>query len=409
MGVADSPLRDRVVFVTGAPRSGTSWLAGILAAHPEIAGTGSESHLFDIGVERLFANHEGAEGERHLAGFVAREQLVDLVRDLCDGVLAHMRERTKPGARFVMEKTPVGPVAPHDHVARKLECYPDAHWVHIVRDPDAVARSLERTPWAPGRPAQEWGRLAQASVAAIRDGLGALPRYVEVSYEELVARTGELSAELFGRLGLEWDDDVATRVEVVSRQRHAQWGEVVQPQAPAGGAGPRVRSGMARLRSALGRAARPAKGAAGGTWSKPGEAFIHAFSQRDEDALRALVVDDVELDLRTAEGDHRSSGEDARRALAGIATELFGAPFTSMTWTSSEDPRLDALFFSGLRNDAARVDLCIALMVEDDRVRRVALLTPGSLRGRHAPELAPGVNTGEAGTGASVHDPGGSR
>ena len=59
MGVADSPLRDHVIFVEGAPRSGTTWLVTLLATHPEIAGVEAESHLFDFGVDRLLDNFEG--------------------------------------------------------------------------------------------------------------------------------------------------------------------------------------------------------------------------------------------------------------------------------------------------------------------------------------------------------------
>ena len=45
MGREGSPLRDRVIFVEGAPRSGTTWLVTLLATHPEIAGVEAESHL----------------------------------------------------------------------------------------------------------------------------------------------------------------------------------------------------------------------------------------------------------------------------------------------------------------------------------------------------------------------------
>jgi hypothetical protein len=58
VGVTDSRFRDRVIFVEGAPRSGTSWLRALLAAHPDVAGVRNESHLFNIGVDRLIDNYE---------------------------------------------------------------------------------------------------------------------------------------------------------------------------------------------------------------------------------------------------------------------------------------------------------------------------------------------------------------
>ena len=45
MGREGSPLRDRVIFVEGAPRSGTTWLVTLLATHPEIAGARRRDRL----------------------------------------------------------------------------------------------------------------------------------------------------------------------------------------------------------------------------------------------------------------------------------------------------------------------------------------------------------------------------
>src|SRR3954451_19450644 len=110
VGRGGSPLRDHVIFVEGAPRSGTTWLVTLLATHPEIAGVGAESHLFDFGVDRLFDNFEHRDEYRHgLTRYLDRDELVDLVRDVCDGVLLAMRSHVSAGAspEFVVEKTPI--------------------------------------------------------------------------------------------------------------------------------------------------------------------------------------------------------------------------------------------------------------------------------------------------------------
>src|SRR3712207_588613 len=152
MGRADSPLRDRVIFIEGAPRSGTTWLVHLLATHPQIAGVAAESHLFDFGVDTLFDNLERRNPRaRGLAGYVEREELVELVRDLCDGVLGAMRAHVSPGADFVVEKTPSAFRPDGLDLERKADTYPDAWYVHIVRDRDAVARSLMRAPFQDDR------------------------------------------------------------------------------------------------------------------------------------------------------------------------------------------------------------------------------------------------------------------
>ena len=188
MGVEGGPLRDRVVFVEGAPRSGTTWLTMLLVTHPEIAGVAAEAHLFDRGVDALFDNLESTDPMfSFLANFVSRAELVDTVRDLCDGVLSRMRARVKPGATFVLEKTPVAAARPAVDMARKLECYPDGWYLHIVRDGDAVARSLMRAPFAEDRSFAACHRRWEEAVDAIRNIAGGHPRYREMRYEDLKA------------------------------------------------------------------------------------------------------------------------------------------------------------------------------------------------------------------------------
>lgn len=148
MGIADSPLRERVLFVEGAPRSGTTWVTALLATHPEIAGTASESHLFDHGVGALFANQEEGGWGTWLAAYVSGDELTDLVRDLCDGVLLRMLERMKPEATIVVEKSPLFSAQARSAIERKLRCYPDASYLHIVRNEEATARSVLRAPFS---------------------------------------------------------------------------------------------------------------------------------------------------------------------------------------------------------------------------------------------------------------------
>ena len=68
MGRQDSPLQGRVIFVEGAPRSGTTLLVTLLATHPEIAGVQAESHLFDFGQGWLYVFGLGVAGGIVLRG-----------------------------------------------------------------------------------------------------------------------------------------------------------------------------------------------------------------------------------------------------------------------------------------------------------------------------------------------------
>ena len=198
-----SPLRERAIFVLGAPRSGTTWLQQLLLVHPAIAGAG-ELHIFCEGLGAIFDNHEGEDPFSGLSAWVTRPELLSLLRAFVDGVMTTLRDATRPDATHVLDKTP-------NHVpyaARLAEVYPDAAFVQIIRDGrDSAASALDLWSFSsdysePRRVAERW----RTAVLDCRRHLSGL-RYVEVRYEDLLAdTTGEL-ARIYDVIGLPYDDE----------------------------------------------------------------------------------------------------------------------------------------------------------------------------------------------------------
>lgn len=198
MGRADSPLRDRLVLVVGARRSGTNWLQRVLASHPEVVGIPSETYLFSHGIAPL------AERVQHAAPGLTRtgalyadpEEFADAARDLCDRILLGAAQRLDPEARLIVERTPW-----HAHHLELIAgIYPDAQVLHIIRDGRDVARSIVAQSWGPStlaEAAREW----RETVTAARAAGG--PRYQELRYEQLLAETPREAARLLASLGLE--------------------------------------------------------------------------------------------------------------------------------------------------------------------------------------------------------------
>jgi hypothetical protein len=405
MGRADSPLRDHVIFVEGAPRSGTTWLLTLLATHPEIAGVGAESHMFDFGVDRLFDNFEHRDEYRHgLRRYVDREELVDLVRDLCDGVLLTMRSHVSPDATppFVVEKTPIADGIDGLDLTRQRECYPDAWYIHIVRDREAVTQSLMRAPWMPDRSHAACAGLWDRTVGHAREILGDLPRYREMSYEELRADPAEGCRDLFEWLEVGRGDEVLETIRVLSREQFSDLGAVATPAArsaaPARAAAPRRL--VAAARAALGRP----QNRVGRTdeTEAPGSAvpftLVRALFDRDADTLRSLTSPSFEFMYRGPDGDLSLRGDDGRAALVRIAEDTHKRRYVSEWWasagggpgewwTSAPGKPFSTIFFSALGGDATRVDIAIGLVLEDDRIRRAVVISGGPLEGR--PVVAP--------------------
>jgi Sulfotransferase family len=397
MSIAESPLRDRVIFVQGAPRSGTTWLVTLLALHPEIAGVEAESHLFEYGVDHLFDNYEGRHPLfRGLHSYVEdRQQLVDLVRDLCDGVLLAMRDHVSGGAasRFVVEKTPSTAEEGAPHLLRKREVFPDAWYLHIVRDREDVVRSLMNAPWMPDRSRAECTRVWEQSVAKTREAFGDSDRYREISYEELRADPEQGAGELFRWLGVDAGELALQTVRAMSRERYSERAAL----APAGSESTRQRARRIARRVATAARVRIQRAPASDGRGDPGYelAFrlVAALRARDRVALVQLTTDAFTLEYRSDEGDEQATGEEARGLLVSLARRLFDRRHVSEWWvappagpsewwTAVGNRPVSAIFFSALGGDASRVDVALAVFLDGERAGRIVVISAGPLSGR---------------------------
>jgi hypothetical protein len=202
----------RLVFVVGAPRSGTTFLAGAIGAVPGFVDL-SEVTPLKAAIPELAALPEREAAER-IRGILERVRRLGLVRGL-RGV-----EQT-PETVFVL--------------AAALEAYPLARAVHLVRDGRDVVCSLLERGWlsaardgaddaglAYGSAARFWvdparraefesasdvARAAWAWRAYVSAGRaataasGTAGRILELRYESLVADPGGAAETIAGHLG----------------------------------------------------------------------------------------------------------------------------------------------------------------------------------------------------------------
>jgi hypothetical protein len=190
-----------VVFLVGAPRSGTTWLQQLLGAHPGIA-TPQETDLLDLYVAswlkswrlQLAGSLEPGHRARGLPTVLTEEQFLNILRGVLDEVYGAVLEH-KPEATVVLDKNPYHSY----HVTDALRLLPQSGVIHLIRDGRDVACSLLRAA------ERDWGRgwapthvdgaaaLWREMVETVRTAAG--ERYVEVRYEELhsAAATGVLT------------------------------------------------------------------------------------------------------------------------------------------------------------------------------------------------------------------------
>jgi hypothetical protein len=393
-------LRDRVVFVEGAPRSGTTLISALLAAHPDIAGSAAESHLFDQGVGCLFDNYGGRSGTAHLPNWVSRTELVDLVRDLCDGVLAGVARRTASEAGYILEKTPAPRFDPVRTMERKHECFPDAWHIHIVRDPKRVVDSLMRMPWNEDRSRGASEHWRKAGVEAIRQTFETAGRYREIHYEELVLDPVGVVGGLFDWLGLELSEETRDRIQGIAQERFAS-----HPKVEPGvefGSGRKLLAGRRRQLGLRERARRLRRlglreGAAHllrqrSNQLRPSDSVAEvaaALRERETQQLRSMAAEEFEFSYRGGAGPRRYRSETGSAALLEFCSAVFDGHYLDESWFIV-DGRPAVALFSGVRPDGSHLDLSITIVLTDGSLEGIHVIAAGDPWNSPAEPALPG-------------------
>lgn len=193
------PERLSPIFIAGCDRSGTTLLGALLGASPEIVCL-PESHFIGenatgrpfgpeqrLALLRRFGDHYRyaawrqagcPEPDRARVGGATYADLVSAVVGLYASAIG------KPGIRRFVDHSP-----PNVLWIRALaEGFPDARFVHIVRDGRAVAASLMPLDWGPNdilEAADHWALRVGAGLAAER-WLGP-ERFMTLHFEDLLA------------------------------------------------------------------------------------------------------------------------------------------------------------------------------------------------------------------------------
>ena len=200
-------------FIVGSARSGTTLLRLILNAHPAVAvppesrfitelWRGEEEVEVDPLLDRLAAHRlfrvweVPVEDVRRELGSRARAPYRDVVES------AHRAWARSKGKSVWGDKTP----RYIEDLPLLARLWPEAKFVHQIRDGRNVALSYAHVPFGPktlGKAAALW---AERVATGLRDGRGLGPdRYLELRYEEFVADPESHTKTLCDFLGIEFD------------------------------------------------------------------------------------------------------------------------------------------------------------------------------------------------------------
>lgn len=215
----NNPSWDRPIFTVGSPRSGTTLLRTILDAHPAIFCPPWETGLF-VWFDRILNGDLPRVLTKHSAFPVGRPEFVDWARRGALDLFARFEQAAKK-PRWA-EKTPTHVL----HMQFIHEVFPQAQFVHIIRNGYDVVRSLQNQKWAPRRirwSTQRWMECVTAGRSAGEELGPAL--YQEIRYEDLLQRPEEIVRSLCAFLG----EPFAPEMLRFNETQPNVWGE--RPQA----------------------------------------------------------------------------------------------------------------------------------------------------------------------------------
>ena len=206
--------QERLIFIIGAPRSGTTLLQRMLGSHSQIY-THPEPHLLTpLAYLGYYDTVERAPFDHVNAAQAFKEFAQELPRgeaDYLDALRAYAntlygRVLAPSGRAYFLDKTPAyALVLPF--IAR---LYPQAHYLVITRHPLAIRHSVAHSFFAGDYQAADVANpILRRYVPAIADFLrrptAAAPARVHVRYEDLVAEPAVQMRRLLGHIGLPFE------------------------------------------------------------------------------------------------------------------------------------------------------------------------------------------------------------
>ena len=237
-------------FIVGCPRSGTTLLQRMLDAHPSVAvapetffirrfwrrratyGDIQHDTAFEQLLHDIMAMPEFDEMGLDAEAFAAAAQYVERsYAALFRLVLQQFAEQR--GAPRAGEKTP-------NHVLylpTLHDFFPEARFIHLVRDPRAVVNSWQSVPWSSGR---AW-RDAEIWVEYVAAGRAAQPligdALLAVHFEDLVRNPNDQLRRVCDHLAIDFDPAMLAFHErtpnAVNIAREPWKENVTQPVDPA--------------------------------------------------------------------------------------------------------------------------------------------------------------------------------
>ncbi|MCX4188428.1 sulfotransferase family protein [Methylophaga sp. OBS4] len=192
-----------LIFVCGALRSGTSLLHLMLNKHPRLSNPGEFDFLFDmIGEDGSYPDVDTYINWLHTHRiFIAKLlSIPDSVQNFQQLLSGFVRQLSQPDKVLTLNV--------HRHFHRIPPLFPDAKYIHLIRDPRDVARSSIGMGWAGNvfYGVDHWLE-SEHSWQKLKSQLSAV-QFIEIRFEDLIAEPEATLRKLCEFVAVPYDDEM---------------------------------------------------------------------------------------------------------------------------------------------------------------------------------------------------------
>ncbi len=209
--MATSGSGSRLIFVGGAPRSGTTLVQNMLDSHPLVLGGPEFLHLPEVvGLRKIL--HDSIS--RGWIDIICSKGDVDAhLRSLIEKFFLPLAEKNK--VEYYSEKSPMNILS----FSELIELFPDSHFIHVIRDPRAIVSSMKKVKEraiGKGLDIPSFTRRVSASIAYVNKcfdaGFSAVNNHPEkvltLVFENLLNAPEKETRRICDHLGIEWSDQM---------------------------------------------------------------------------------------------------------------------------------------------------------------------------------------------------------
>lgn len=203
-----------VIFVVGCPRSGTTALGNVLGAHDALSSADESMFLLTswLDFDELILRNNRRNAPL-LSSYTTPQKALnyygEFVHHFFNDLIAQ-----KPTARYAIDHTPW-----NSHIFEFLNLlFPNAHYVHILRDKKSTLKSLENIYKSGALWGQEDTESREALWELMKDNAKAIRlkapgRYHEINYSDFASNPEQSLELLLSSINLKWQPAMTKAAE----------------------------------------------------------------------------------------------------------------------------------------------------------------------------------------------------